>query len=133
MRETSASQVVLFSDTRLPFLRNEINLRLLKFYSEEEGKLLALVVKDRAVKKLARSLGMRIDDSLGQRGRPVPKPAGGMPATHRPTTGMETPEMPPAAGHRLPEYRPPARRAPGCLQPLECHRLPARRPLNTGD
>ena len=98
MRETSASQVVLFSDTRLPFLRNEINLRLLKFYSEEEGKILTLVVKDRAVKKLARSLGMRIDDSLGQRGRPVPKPAGGMPATHRPTTGMETPEMPPAAG-----------------------------------
>jgi len=98
MRETSASQVVLFSDTRLPFLRNEINLRLLKFYSEEEGKILVLVVKDRAVKKLARSLGMRIDDSLGQRGRPVPKPAGGMPATHRPTTGMETPEMPPAAG-----------------------------------
>ena len=90
--------MVLFSDTRLPFLRNEINLRLLKFYSEEEGKILVLVVKDRAVKKLARSLGMRIDDSLGQRGRPVPKPAGGMPATHRPTTGMETPEMPPAAG-----------------------------------
>ena len=98
MRETSASQVVLFSDTRLPFLRNEINLRLLKFYSEEEGKILTLVVKDRAVKKLARSLGMRIDDSLGQRGRPVPKPAGGLPATHRPTTGMDTPEMPPAAG-----------------------------------
>lgn len=70
-RETSASRVVLFSDTRLPFLRNEINLRLLKFYSEEEGKNLTLVIKDRAVKKIARRLGIRIDDSVQQRERPV--------------------------------------------------------------
>jgi len=75
IRETSAAQVVLFSDTRLPLLRNEINLRLLKFYSEEEGKILTLVIKDRVVKKIARSLGMRIDDSLRQRERPTPAPA----------------------------------------------------------
>ena len=64
IRETSAPQVVLFSDTRLPLLRNEINLRLLKFYSEEEGKTLALVIKDR-LEEIARSLGIRIDIPSG--------------------------------------------------------------------
>ncbi|NLY88326.1 MAG: hypothetical protein GX085_01720 [Firmicutes bacterium] len=106
IRETSAPQVVLFSDTRLPFLRNEINLRLLKFYSEEEGKILTLVIKDRAVKKIARSLGIRIDDHLQQRERPVTRiPATGhtpFPAGMRIDDPLQQPERPapaPAPGY----------------------------------
>lgn len=64
MRETTAHRVIIFSDTRAPLLRSEINLRLLKFYSEEEGKELSLVIKDKAVKRLAGKLGIELDDSL---------------------------------------------------------------------
>src|SRR5690554_284921 len=71
MRETPASRVILFSDGRVPLLRNEINLRLLKFYSEEEEKTLILVIKDRAAKKVARRLGIKIDDSVEQRRIPA--------------------------------------------------------------
>lgn len=105
IRETSAPQVVLFSDTRLPLLRNEINLRLLKFYSEEEGKTLTLVIKDRAVKKIARSLGIRIDDSHKQReqpsaGGPAPAPASDptpTPASTPAPAGPSTPAPAPAS------------------------------------
>ncbi|NLZ44560.1 MAG: hypothetical protein GX894_06855, partial [Clostridia bacterium] len=110
IRETSAPQVVLFSDTRLPLLRNEINLRLLKFYSEEEGKTLALVIKDRAVKKIARSLGIRIDDSLRQRERPAtgraapapaPAPAPTPPPVSTPTPAPALPQAPPSPGYEF--------------------------------
>jgi len=72
MRETPAQRVIIFSDSRAPLLRSEINLRLLKFYSEEEGKELSLVVKDRAVRKLARDLGIQLDDSL-KKAEPKPR------------------------------------------------------------
>lgn len=72
MRETPAHRVIIFSDTRTPLLRSEINLRLLKFYSEEEGKELSLVVKDKVVKKLAEKLGIQLDDSL-QKNSPEPR------------------------------------------------------------
>lgn len=64
IRTTSASKVIIFSDSRAPLLRSEINLRLLKFYSEEEGTELTLVVKDRAVKRLAARLGVKTEESL---------------------------------------------------------------------
>lgn len=67
IREAPASRVILFSDGRVPLLRNEINLRLLKFYSEEEEKTLILVIRDHAAKKAARRLGIKIDDSVEQR------------------------------------------------------------------
>lgn len=70
IRETPASRVILFSNGRVPLLRHEINLRLLKFYSEEEEKTLILVIRDRAAKKAARRLGIKVDDTIEQRGIP---------------------------------------------------------------
>lgn len=64
MRESVSPRIIIYSPTRVPFLRNEINLRLLKYYSEEEEKELVLVVKDRTVKKIAARLGMEIKEKL---------------------------------------------------------------------
>jgi hypothetical protein len=64
MRESASPRIIIFSPTRIAFLRNEINLRLLKYYSEEESKELILVVNDRGVKKLAASLGIQVVDKL---------------------------------------------------------------------
>ncbi|NLW55074.1 MAG: hypothetical protein GX050_00390 [Firmicutes bacterium] len=64
MRDSLSTRIIIFSDKRVAFLRNEINLRLLKYYSEEESKELVLVVKDRAVRKLARRLGIEVNDKL---------------------------------------------------------------------
>ena len=64
IRETPASRVILFSNGRVPLLRHEINLRLLKFYSEEEEKTLILVIRDRAAEKAARRLGIKFDYTI---------------------------------------------------------------------
>ncbi len=64
MRESPSPRIIIFSPTRAPFLRSEINLRLLKYYSEEENKELVLVVKDRTVKKIATKLGIQVVDRL---------------------------------------------------------------------
>jgi len=64
MRESASPRVIIFSPARVPFLRNEINLRLLKYYSEEENKELILVVKDRGVKRIASRLGIQVDEKL---------------------------------------------------------------------
>lgn len=64
MRDSLSAKIIIFSDKRVVFLRNEINLRLLKYYSEEEGKELVLVVKDRTVRKLAKRLGLEVHEKL---------------------------------------------------------------------
>ncbi|HBR29786.1 MAG TPA: hypothetical protein DD789_10175, partial [Firmicutes bacterium] len=64
MRESPSPRIIIFSPTRALFLRSEINLRLLKYYSEEENKELVLVVKDRTVKKIATKLGLQVVDRL---------------------------------------------------------------------
>ena len=67
MHDSLSTRIVIFSDKRVPFLRNEINLRLLKYYSEEESKELVLVVKDRAVRNFA-WLGLKVNDRLQPEG-----------------------------------------------------------------
>ncbi|HHW13279.1 MAG TPA: hypothetical protein GXX33_09805 [Firmicutes bacterium] len=64
MRESLSPRIIIYSPGRVPFLRNEINLRLLKYYSEEEEKELVLVVKDRTVKKIAARLGIEVKEKL---------------------------------------------------------------------
>lgn len=64
VRESVSPRIIIYAPARVPFLRNEINLRLLKYYSEEENKELILVVKDRGVKKIAARLGIQISDKL---------------------------------------------------------------------
>ena len=64
MRESVSPRVIIYAPARVPFLRNEINLRLLKYYSEEENKELILVVKDRGVKKIAARLGIQVTEKL---------------------------------------------------------------------
>lgn len=64
MRESMSPRIIIYSPTRVSFLRNEINLRLLKYYSEEEEKELVLVVKDRAVKRNAVKMGIQVQDKL---------------------------------------------------------------------
>ena len=66
VRDCLSARVIIFSDTRVSFLRNEINLRLLKYYSEEEDKEMILVIKDRTVKRLAKRLGIQVDERLQQ-------------------------------------------------------------------
>ncbi len=64
VRDSLGTRVIIFSDSRIPVLRSEINLRLLNFYSEEEGKELVLVVKDRYVRRLAKNLGIKVEDKI---------------------------------------------------------------------
>ncbi|MGE5552959.1 MAG: baseplate J/gp47 family protein [Betaproteobacteria bacterium] len=72
LRESGARQVTFVAPDETPALRNSVNLRLLKFYAEQEQKRLRLETGDAVVQRLADEAG--IEWAYPQEAKACPSP-----------------------------------------------------------
>jgi hypothetical protein len=62
IRQSQAERIVLFAEGRCPVLRDAINLRLIRYYSEERGVETVVIAKDPEIRKAAERVGLYRND-----------------------------------------------------------------------